>query len=290
MKFKDKLKDSKFLITAELYPPKGTDTSAFLRRAASLKSAGAVDAVNVTDNQRASMRAGALAMCSILLKNGIEPILQLTSRDRNRIALQTELLSANILGVENVLIISGDHPRFGEYPNVKMVYDLDTVQLIKTTQILESGYDLAGKKLNGIPKFCVGAAINPSADPQELQIAMFRKKVLAGAEFFQTQIIFDILKFKGFFNRIKMKGIKVIAGVPLLTSPKFMGFLQSLPGVEIPKETQNRINSAADPLAEGIEICAQTIKELRKFADGVHIIAIGKEEYIPTILKKSLEA
>jgi 5,10-methylenetetrahydrofolate reductase len=283
MKFKDKLKSGKFLITAELYPPKGIDVSSFLRRAQHLKN---LDAVNVTDNQRASMRAGSLSMCKILLENKIEPVLQLALRDRNRIALQSELLSANILGIENVLIISGDHPRCGEYPSAKAVYDLDTIQLIKTARSLETGFDLAGKKLSGSPKFCVGAVINPSAEPKELQILMYKKKTAAGAEFFQTQAIFDAENFKTFFTKIKRPDIKILAGVILLKSPKFMSFLQKLPGIYIPKETQDRINSAIDPFSESIEICAQTIKELKKFADGVHIMAIGVEESIPKILEK----
>ncbi|MCL2389989.1 MAG: methylenetetrahydrofolate reductase [Endomicrobia bacterium] len=284
MKFKEKLKSDKFLITAELFPPKGTDVSSFLNRAASLKS---LDAVNVTDNQRASMRAGSLAMSRLLLETGIEPIMQLAARDKNRIALQSELLSANILGIENVLIISGDHPNAGEYAGTKTVYDLDTVQLIKTARLLETGVDLAGKKLQGAPKFCVGAVVNPSAHPDDLQALMFEKKVSAGAEFFQTQTIFDAAGFKVFFDKIKRLEVKVLPGVTLIKSVKFMQFLQKLPGVNIPQKIQDRINSAADPLSEGIKICSETIKELRSFADGVHIMAIGMEEYIPEIIRQS---
>jgi len=284
LKFKEKLKSDKFLITAELFPPKGTDVSSFLNRAASLKS---LDAVNVTDNQRASMRAGSLAMSRLLLETGIEPIMQLAARDKNRIALQSELLSANILGIENVLIISGDHPNAGEYAGTKTVYDLDTVQLIKTARLLETGVDLAGKKLQGAPKFCVGAVVNPSAHPDDLQALMFEKKVSAGAEFFQTQTIFDAAGFKVFFDKIKRLEVKVLPGVTLIKSVKFMQFLQKLPGVNIPQKIQDRINSAADPLSEGIKICSETIKELRSFADGVHIMAIGMEEYIPEIIRQS---
>jgi 5,10-methylenetetrahydrofolate reductase len=281
MKFKEKLKLDKFLITAELFPPKGTDISSFLRRAECLKN---LDAVNVTDNQRACMRAGSLAMCKVLIDNGIEPVLQLTTRDRNRIALQTELISANILGIENVLIISGDHPKNGEYPNAKTVYDLDVIQLISVAKMLETGIDLAGKKLQGAPKFCLGAAINPSAQPNDLQVLMFKKKVNAGAEFFQTQVIFDVEQYKEFFDKVKQTNIKVLAGIMLLKSPKFMQFLQTLPGVSIPIEIQNRINSAKDPLSEAIKICSETIKQIKTFADGVHIMAIGMEEHIPEIL------
>jgi len=285
LKFKDKLKSDKFLITAELFPPKGTDISVFLKRAACLTG---LDAVNVTDNQRASMRVGSLAMCKLLLEMNIEPVLQLASRDKNRIALQSELLSAAVLGIENVLIISGDHPNAGEYAGTKTVYDLDTIQLIKTARLLETGVDLAGKKLSGSPKFCVGAVVNPSAEPHELQALMFEKKVNAGAEFFQTQTIFNTAQYKLFLEKINHSGVKVLPGVTLIKSPKFMQFLQKLPGVNIPQEVQDRINGACDPLAEGMRICSETIRELRSFSDGVHIMAIGMEEYIPEIIKNSL--
>jgi 5,10-methylenetetrahydrofolate reductase len=281
LKFKEKIKTDKFLITAELFPPKGIDISSFLLRAQSLKN---LDAVNVTDNQRASMRAGSLAMCKILFDMGIEPILQMTVRDRNRIALQSELLSANILGIENVLMISGDHPNAGDYPIMKPVYDLDVIQLIKTARLLETGKDLSGRPLQGAPKFCIGAAVNPSATPIDLQRLMFEKKILAGVEFFQTQTIFDAVQYKTFFEKIKKPNIKVLAGITLIKSPKFMSFLQKLPGVYIPPEIQNRINGASDPLAEGIKISSELIKRLKEFADGVHIMAIGMENYIPQIL------
>jgi 5,10-methylenetetrahydrofolate reductase len=285
LKFKEKLKSDKFLITAELYPPKGVDTSSFFRRAACLSG---LDAVNVTDNQRASMRAGSLAMSKILIDHAIEPILQLTVRDRNRIALQSELLSANILGVENVLILGGDHPSLGENREAKAVYDLDTLQLIKTARLLETGVDLAGKKLRGNPKFCVGAVVNPSAQPSDLQALMLEKKAKAGTEFFQTQAIFDAEIYKNFFDKVKHLKVKILPGIILIKSLEFMQFLQSLSGINIPIETQDRINFASNPLAEGIKICSEMIKKFRSFADGVHIMAIGTEEYIPEIIKNSL--
>jgi len=285
--FKEKLKSNKFLITAELFPPKGVDISSFLYRASCLSRAD-IDAVNVTDNQGASMRAGSLAMSKILLERAIEPILQITARDKNRIALQSELLSANILGIENVLLLSGDHPDVGEYRGSKAVYDLDTLQLIKTARLLESGVDLAGKKLCGSPKFCIGAVINPSARPSGLQVLMFEKKAKAGTEFFQTQAVFDVAAYKDFFNKVKHLKVKVLPGIILIKSKKFMQFMQSLPGINIPEKIQDRINSASDPLREGIKICSETVKEFRFFADGVHIMAIGVEEYIPEIIKNSL--
>jgi len=288
MIFKEKLQSKKFLITAELFPPKGTDAGAFLRRAQALKG---LDAVNVTDNQRASMRAGSLAMCKLLLDERIEPVLQLACRDKNRIALQSELLSASILGINNVLILSGDHPDAGEYKGTKTVYDLDVLQLIKTARLLETGIDLAGKKLSGAPKFCVGAVVNPSANPQELQAIMFEKKVNAGAEFFQTQSVFDVNEYKVFYDKIKHLNVPVLAGVTLIKSAKFMNFLKTLPGIVIPQKIQDRMNNAKDELGEGIKICAETIKELRSgsFGQGVHIMAIGMEEYIPEIIRQSEE-
>jgi len=286
MKFKDKLKTKDFIITAELFPPKGTDISGVMSRAEII--APYVDAVNMTDNQRASMRVGSLAMCALLKQKGIEPVLQIACRDKNRIALQSELLSAAVLGIENVLVISGDHPSVGEYPDAKPVYDLDAVRLLDAAQKLQTGFDLAGKPLKGSPEFCLGAVVNPSAVPQDLQVLMYNKKIAAGARFFQTQVIFDAESFKDFYENIPKSGkVKTLAGVTLIHSVKFMRFLQNLPGVVIPESVQERMLNARDPLAEGIKICAGLIKELRSFADGAHIMAIGKEEHIPKIIEGS---
>jgi 5,10-methylenetetrahydrofolate reductase len=282
LNFREKLKLNNFLITAELFPPKGVATNSFLRRASCLSNL--VDAVNVTDNQRASMRVGSLAMSKVLIDAGIEPILQLCARDKNRIALQSEMLSANILGIENIMLLSGDHPRIGEYPTAKAVYDLDTIQLIRTARLLETGEDLAGKKLCGCPKFCIGAVVNPSAQPNDLQVLMLEKKIKAGAEFFQTQAIFDVQKYKDFFDKTKHFKVKILPGIILIRSLQFMRFIQTLSGINIPQEIQDRISFASDPLAEGIKICSEIIKELRSFADGVHIMAIGMEEHIPKII------
>ena len=280
----EKLKSGKFIITAELYPPKGVDVSKLMKKAELIGHL--VDGINITDNQRASMRLGSMAVCKLLKDKGYEPILQMTCRDRNRIALQSDLLSAFVLGIENVLILSGDHPAVGEYKDTKGVYDLDTIQLLTAARTLESGVDLAGKKLKGSPKFCLGAVVNPTANPVELQIMMMQKKINAGARFFQTQTIFDAASFRDFHNKVKGFGVKVFAGVTLIKSVQFMDFLSNLPGVHIPDEVVNRVKSSKDPLKEGIEICAETIRELKGFADGVHIMAIGSEQLIPDILSK----
>jgi len=285
MDFKEKLQTKEFIITAELFPPKGTDISAFLSKADILKKA--VDAINVTDNQRASMRVGSMAMCRLLKEKGIETILQMTCRDRNRIALQSDLLSASVLGINNVLVLSGDHPNVGEYAGTKTVYDFDTIQLIKTARLLETGIDFAGKKLNGSPKFCLGAVANPTATPIELQILMLEKKIEAGIEFAQTQTVFDVAQYRDFYEKTRNFKIRILPGVSVIKSVKFMDFLKKLPGVNIPEEIQKRILAAQDPFEEGLNICAETVKQLKKFAPGIHIMAIGIEEYIPEILKRA---
>ena len=280
----EKLKQKKFVVTAELFPPKGTDISVLMKRADIVGPL--VDGINVTDNQRACMRLGSIAISHLLMDKGYEPIVQMTCRDRNRIALQSDLLSAYVLGIRNILILSGDHPSVGEYKDIKGVYDLDTIQLLSTVRQLQAGTDLSGGKLKGAPEFCVGAVVNPTASPVELQIMMMEKKVKAGAQFFQTQTVFDVPKFREFYDKVKGFGAKVLPGVTLLKSPEFVKFLGNLPGVTIPEDVIKRIDTAKDPLKEGIRICAETIKELKKFADGVHIMAIGMEEYIPQILEE----
>jgi 5,10-methylenetetrahydrofolate reductase len=210
----------------------------------------------------------------------------MTCRDRNRIALQSDLLSAYVLGIENILALSGDHPAVGEYKDIKGVYDLDPVQLLTAARTLEAGVDLAGKKLSGSPKFCLGAVVNPTSKPLELQIMMMQKKINAGARFFQTQTIFNVQEFRSFYDKVKRPDVKILPGVTLIKSLQFMDFLSRLPGVHIPDEVAKRIKAAQDPLQEGIKICAETIKELQSFADGVHIMAIGSEQVIPEILNK----
>jgi len=285
MKFKEKLKNNKFIITAELFPPKGTNVDILLQKADIL--AKVTDAINITDNQRASMRLGSLAVCKLLHDKGYETILQMTCRDRNRIALQSDLLSASVLGLENVLLLSGDHPSAGEYVGTKTVYDLDVIQLIKTVNTLEAGVDLAGKKLNGSPTFCVGAVANPNSTPLDLQILMLEKKVACGISFVQTQTVFDVEQYYEFYQKTKHLPVTILPGVSVIKSVKFMNFLKNLPGVNIPQKIQDRIVFSQDPFKEGILICAQTIKELKKFSKGVHIMAIGIEEHIPEIIKQS---
>jgi 5,10-methylenetetrahydrofolate reductase len=283
-RFSERLKSKKFIITCEIFPPKGTDLINLLQKAEALK--GMVDGVNVTDSQRAIMRISPLAVCHILKEKGLEPVFQLTCRDRNRIALQSDLLGASALGIENVLILSGDHPTIGDHPEAKPVYDLDPVQLLKTARTLGKGEDLAGRRLKGIPKFCLGAVANPSFEPLELQILMMEKKIRAGAEFFQTQPIFDLETFKNFKEKISKLKAKVIIGIFLLKSLKMAQLMDEI-GLKIPKEYLKRLEKTKDPLREGMNIAVDLIQKIKNECDGVHLMALGKEECIPEILKKA---
>ncbi len=284
MTFKETLKTKKFIITAELFPPKGTNIQPLLEKAKLLR--GKVDGFNVTDNQRAVMRMGSLAICRLLQEQDCEPIMQMTCRDRNRIALESDLLSAAALGVNNVLILSGDHPTQGDHKEAKPVYDLDPVQLLKTARVLETGVDLAGKKLDGFPQFCLGAVVNPMADPLDLQLAMMEKKIEAGAEFFQTQPIFDFKLLETFIARAREYNTKILIGVFLLKSAQVAIFMKEKLGINISPHYIDRLSQAASPLDEGINIAAELISQMKPHVDGVHLMALGLEEHIPEILNK----
>lgn len=284
MKFSEILKEKEFIITAELFPPKGTNVQPLLEKARLLK--GCVDAFNVTDNQRAVMRLGSLAICRLLKEQDCEPIMQLTCRDRNRIALESDLLSAAVLGVENILILSGDHPTHGDHQEAKPVYDLDTVQLLKTAKTLQSGFDLAGKKLDGTPKLCLGAVVNPMAEPLDLQLTMMEKKIAAGADFFQTQPVFDFKILETFIRRTEHFKVKVLIGVFLLKSVQVAVFMKDKLGIPIQDTCIKRLGTTQDSLGEGIKIAAEIITRMKSSIDGVHIMALGLEEHIPEILKK----
>lgn len=223
MTFENALQKKDFVITAEIFPPKGTDLSKFLAKAELLKSL--VDGVNVTDNQRAVMRISSLAASKVLLDYGLDPIYQLTCRDRNRLALQSDLLGAWALGIKNVLALSGDYPNNGDHPEAKPVYDLDTVQLIQTITTLNSGKDLSGNNLFGHPDFKIGAVCNPVYENMDLQYLMINKKIDAGARFFQTQAIFSIEKFEEFLKVINQKEINFLAGILPLKSAKMAKML-----------------------------------------------------------------
>jgi 5,10-methylenetetrahydrofolate reductase len=288
--FEQALNSGKFVVTAEVGPPKGTDISALHHDIELLK--GKVDALNVTDNQSAVMRICSLAICKIVLEHGAEPILQMTCRDRNRIGLQSDLLGAGVLGIRNVLCMTGDHVLAGDHKGAKPVYDLESVQLLAAVQGLNSGKDMAGNDLKGSTDFFQGAVVTPEANPLAPQLAKFEKKVRAGARFFQTQAIYDVDKFKEFMAAARRFPVKVLAGFVILKSAGMANFLnKNVPGIRVPEELIEELKAAGKEkaLEAGMDIAARHIRRLKeeKICDGVHIMAIGMEDKVPIIMQKA---
>ena len=292
MTLKEAIKSNKFIVTAEIAPPKGVDIEELLERAEILR--GIVDAINVTDNQRAVMRLSSISFCAKLAEKGFDPILQMTCRDKNALALQSDVLGAYVLGIRNILALSGDYPNKSDQPGVKPVFDLDSVQLIKMIRTMESGKDLGENEIEGEFSFCVGAIVTPEADPLEPQLLKFRKKIIAGAEFIQTQAIYDLDKFRKFMDTVQgiKNQAKILAGIVLLTSAGMAKYMnENVPGVTVPQNFIDELKAVQkeDRLKKGIEIAARLIKAIHKekLCDGVHIMAIGKEHIVPEILKES---
>lgn len=282
MTFKEALKSKDFIITAELSPPKGVDLDAVLKKADLLK--GKVDGVNATDNQVAVLHLSSVAFCALLKQKGLDPILQMNCRDRNALAIEADLLGAYALGIRNVLAITGDYPKKSLHHVVKPVFDIDSVQLIKLIKDMNKGIDFAGEPLGGAPSFTVGGVVNPGADPIEGQIIKLKKKIDAGAEFIQTQIVYDVDGFKKFRDLTKDIKIKFLLGILPVRSAKMAQTIQNIPGVHLPKKVLERIERAKDPVAEGIEISAGIINGLKGYIDGVHFMTLNNVEVIPNIL------
>jgi len=287
MTFKEKIQAGKFLVTSEIGPPKGIETKMMLEDAELIR--GRVDGINVTDLQSSVMRLGSLAVCSILRQKGFEPIFQLTCRDRNRLALQSDLLSAAALGIEDILILTGDHPSLGDHPEAKPVFDLDSVQLLQVASKLESGFDMQGNKLEGkAPKFCLGAVVNPGADPLKLQILKMEKKIQAGAEFFQTQAVYDIGIFENFLKKTRHLKATILAGIVLLKSAGMARYMnKNVAGVFVPDDLIKEMEGAKDKEAKSVEIASRLIKELKPMSSGVHIMPIGWDKVVPKVLDAS---
>ncbi|RKD33778.1 methylenetetrahydrofolate reductase [Thermohalobacter berrensis] len=282
------LENGEFAITAEMAPPKGTDIS-HLRKCAQLMK-GRVHGVNVTDFQSAVMRVTSLATCKILKEEGLEPVLQLTGRDRNRIATQGELLSAGVFGIENVLCLTGDHTVVGDHPQAKPVYDLDCIGILQAATTLMDGKDMAGNELNKAPEFYLGACVTPEYEPLEIQIIKMKKKIKAGARFFQTQGVFDIETMRKFRELTKDLDCKILAGIIPLKSAGMAKFMnKNVPGINVPDKLIERMKNAEDKKKEGIKIAAELIQQLKEenLCDGVHIMAIGAEENVPVILDEA---
>jgi methylenetetrahydrofolate reductase (NADPH) len=289
-KFKDALNSGKFVITSEIAPPKGTNLEKMKHHIELLKDK--VDALNVTDHQSSVMRYPSLGGCLMVKELGGEVILQMTCRDRNRLALQADLLFAASRGVQNVLCLTGDSVMLGDHKEAKSVFDLDSSQLLKTVRRLEKGKDLGGNDLDGAVSFCAGAIVTPEADPIEPQLIKFEKKIEAGAEFIQTQAVYDLDKFKEFMDYAEQFNTKILAGIILLTSAPMARFMnKNIAGVSVPQDLIDEMAAApkGQALVKGIEIAGRMIKEIsdKKMCDGVHIMAIGKEEVVPDIMAAS---
>jgi len=286
MSLKSLVETGKFVVTAEVGPLKGTDITEIEEVAELLR--GRVNATNVTDQQSSVMRLGSLATCYLLKQRGLDPVFQVTCRDRNRLALQSDLLSAYVLGVENILAITGDLPSLGDHPQAKPVYDLDSVQLLWVIEKLNEGYDMAGNELKGKPNFFPGAVVNPGADTEavfELQLIKMEKKIAAGARFFQTQAIFTVDTFAKFMKRAEGFNIPILAGIIPLKSAGMARFMnKNIAGISVPEELINKMATTEDKVRTGIEIAANTIRELKDMCQGIHIMAMGWEKRIPAML------
>ncbi|MBI2870751.1 MAG: methylenetetrahydrofolate reductase [Candidatus Omnitrophica bacterium] len=285
MTLKEKLKQGKFVVTAELNPPKGTDLTQLYQGVDLLK--GKVDACNITDGTGALMKAAPVPIASLVKERGIEPILQLTCRDRNRMALQSELLGAWCLGVRNMLALGGDPIQIGDHPEAKPVYDLDTLGLIKAAKTLSQGKDLAGKELTGSPDFFVAAAANPGADDLDSEMSKTKAKIDAGADFFQTQAVFEQAVFDRWWTKVKGIGKPMILGVILVKSVKMAQYMNKhIPGVHIPDPLMKKLDEAPDKAEACVEIASSLIRMVKGAVQGVHIMAIGWEDKIPAVLKR----
>jgi methylenetetrahydrofolate reductase (NADPH) len=283
----------KFAVTAEVGPPRGANAEVIREKAKMLQ--GCVDAVNVTDNQTAIVRMSSMASCAHLVQMGVEPVLQMVTRDRNRIALQSDIMGAYSLGIQNILCLSGDHQTFGSQPEAMNVYDIDSIHLINTVKSMKaSGKDMSGFDLNVAPKMFIGASENPFADPFEYRVVRLAKKVNAGAEFIQTQCVYDMKRFKEWIRLAREKGltekVHILAGITPLKSFRMAKYMATkVSGIKIPEDILKRMESVPKEKAgtEGIKICLETIQELREIKDvhGIHIMSIEWEEKVPEIVK-----
>ena len=285
-RLEEALRSGDFVVTGEVGPPKGTDLQGCLQEAGVLRDR--VNAINVTDLQSSVLRVGSLAVCARLAGMGVEPVFQLTCRDRNRLALQADLLGAWTLGIKNVLCLTGDHPVLGDHPEAKAVFDLDSVQLLKTIDGLNHGRDLAGHELEGAPDFFAGAVVNPGADPLEPQLIKMEKKIAAGARFFQTQAVFEPEKFARFMEKTRVYQTPVLAGIVILKSAAMARFMnQNVAGISVPEELIKELEATPKGRLKqkSVEIAARIIKELKGICQGAHIMPLGWTGLVPEILE-----
>ena len=283
-RLRDALERGEFVITGEVAPPHGTDYTAMLASVAKL--APLCHALNVTDNQGATLHLSSLAASKVVLDAGCEPIFQQTCRDRNRLALQSDLLAAWTLGLENVLVVTGDDPRGGDHPKAKGVFDLDSTQLMQVTRGMNEGVDMNGTELSGATGFFIGGALFPEAEPWEIQLERALEKAEAGARFFQTQAVTDVDKFARAAEALRPTGAKLIAGILLFKSVRVIKFInERLAGLMVPEWIAERVTAAENPFEESIAIATEQARQLRDVADGVHIMPLGSDDAVPRILE-----
>jgi len=281
-----------FSVTSELGPPMSANADFVRERAREIT--GLVDAANVTDCQAAVVRMSSVAASVLALQEGVEPILQMTCRDRNRIAIQSDLLGASALGIKNLLILSGDHQSVGNHPQAKNVFDVDSIQLIKAmNDHMENGVFISGSKSKMPAEFFLGATINPFADPEEMQLIRLEKKINAGAKFIQTQAIYNMDRFNSWMEKVRERGLHektyILAGIVVNKSQKSIEITATVPGMDIPEVLLERMRTAEDKQAEGLAIALELISDIRKVEGikGLHIMAIGWDEIVPTLLEKA---
>lgn len=283
--FRTAVKNGEFLVTAEVAPPKGGDPTQMVKMAQLMK--GRVHAINITDGSRAVLRMCPLAASVILLQYGIEPICQVACRDRNRIGLQADLMGAQALGIHNILALTGDPVKAGDHPDGKGVFDLESVRLLQLIEKMNRGFDWNDKPLtDGATDLFVGAAVDPQSPSWSGLQSRFERKLQAGAQFFQSQLITDFDKLEKFMNQIAAGCNKpILAGIFLLKSAKNAEFInRCVPGVNIPQHIIDRLASAKDPLEEGIKIAAEQVEMAKQLCQGVHLMAVKREDLIPQIL------
>ncbi|MBU2534744.1 MAG: methylenetetrahydrofolate reductase [Chloroflexota bacterium] len=287
------LTSGKFAVTAEAGPPKGTSAEVIRKKGELLRNC--CDAVNVTDNQTAIVRMSSVAGCLLLKQQGIEPVMQMVVRDRNRLALQADVLGAVALGINNILCLSGDHQKFGNHPTAKGVFDIDSIQLIQTLKIMRDEHKfISGEDVSGEVPVFIGAAANPFADPFEYRVSRLAKKVKAGADFIQTQAVYDVPKFARWMEMLTERGldkqVHIMAGVIPIRSAGMARYMRDyVPGVNVPDEIVTRMEKSEAPKEEGVRITLEIIERLKDMpgVHGIHIMAVGWEDIVPEVVEKS---
>ena len=294
------LASGEFAVTGEIGPPKSADISVIEKKCGLLK--GNVDAVNITDNQTAIVRVSSIAAGVVILKNDLEPVIQMTCRDRNRIAIQSDLLGASVLGMKNLLCLTGDHQKFGNHPTSRNVFDMDSIQLVEIVRrmrdegVFANGEEIRNSKKTPVvePRFFIGAAINPFADPFEYRVVRLAKKVSAGVDFIQTQCIYNMKRFREFMKQVVDRGLhekcRILAGVTPLKSFGMARYMaKNVAGMSVPDEILERMKGADDPREEGLKLVTEQIAEVREIPGvaGVHIMAIEWEEMVGEIVSRA---